>query len=216
MLVALHRSFPRIWRAFVALACVLCMGHGLAFAAPKPRPLTSQERERLGRGELVARPAIERRGSLRMVGGTSWQVINAPPSAVWRAVLDTSRFQHMLPRVKFAKLVQKNAQQRTVFVSHEAGMLDASYYLKVKTYPERWDVTFTLDDSRPHSVRAAWGYYSIRPYGIGKTLLAYGAMVDVGEGLIAGIARSSVQEWTLKVPSLVKGFVEGRGRAIYR
>jgi hypothetical protein len=216
MFLALHRRVPRVFCASIALACVLCIGHGLALAAPKARPLTAQERQQLDRGELVTRPEIERRGALRLVGGTSWQVINAKPSAVWQAVLDTSRYHRMLPRVKYAKLAQKNATQRTVFVMHSAGVIDASYYLKVKTYPERWDVTFTLDDSRPHSIRAAWGYYSVRPYANGKTLLAYGAMVDVGDGLFAGMTRTTVQDWALKVPWMIKRFVEGSGRWIYR
>lgn len=216
MFLASHCRQSRLVLALVALVCVLCMGHGLALAAPKPRPLTTQERQRLERGELVTRPTIERRGSLRLVGGTSWQVINAKPSAVWQAVLDTTRYHRMLPRVRYAKLTQKSANQRTVYVMHSAGLVDASYYLKVKTYPERWDVTFTLDDSRPHSIRAAWGYYSVRPHGNGKTLLAYGAMVDVGDGVVAGITRSTVQEWALKVPWMIKRFVEGSGRWIYR
>lgn len=202
--------------ALLAVTCVLFFAGSSALAAPKSRPLTAQERQRLDNGELVTRPTIERRGTLRLVGGSSWQVIDAKPSAVWQAVLDASRYHRMLPRVNRAKVIKKSAGQRTVFVSHVAGMISASYYLKVKTYPDRWDVTFVLDDTRPHSVRAAWGFYSIRPYGNGKTLLAYGAMVDVGDGLIATIARGTVQEWTLKVPKLIKRFVEGSGRSIYR
>lgn len=217
MFLAYQPMFKRIARLVIVIACVSAMGHGVASAAPKAaRPLTSQERERLSRGELVTRPVIERRGALRLVGGSSWQVINAKPSAVWQAVLDTSRYHRMLPRVKFAKVINKNAQQRTVLVTHDGGVVDVTYSLKVKTYPDRWDVTFALDESRPHDVRAAWGFYSIRPYGNDKTLLAYGAMVDVGDGLIASLARSTVQEWALKVPWMVKRFVEGSGRWIYR
>lgn len=220
MLLAAHPWLSRLPRILTALLCMLCLSLHMwvptAVAATKARPLSAHERERLARGELVTRPVIERRGALRLVGGTSWQVIDAKPSAVWQAVLDTSHYNRMLPCVRSAKLVSKNAQQRTVFVTHSAGPVDASYYLKVKTYPERWDVTFTLDESRPRSVRAAWGFYSIRPYGNGKTLLAYGAMVDVGDGLIASLTRTTVQEWTLKVPWMVKRFVEGSGRWIYR
>lgn len=212
-------SRPRVCFALVGVTCValcmvLCIGRALA--APNPRPLTAEEWRSLGRDELVTHPTIERRGSLRLIGGSSWQVIDAKPSAVWQAVLDTSRYHRMLPRVNYAKLLQKSARERTVFVTHTVGMSDVSYFLKVKTYPERWDVTFALDDTRPHDIRAAWGFYSIRPYGNGKTLLSYGAMIDVGDGLIASLVRTNVQEWALKVPWMIKRFVEGSGRWIYR
>ena len=206
-------------RTLLALALVsvgLWVGVASVAAAPKPAPLSAAERVRLSAGELVVRSKIERRGSLRLVGGTSWQVIDAEPSVVWRAVLDTQYYHRMLPRVEHAKVVSKSARQRTVFLEHTAGPISASYFLKVRTYPERWDVTFVLDDTRPHSVRAAWGFYSIRAYGDGKTLLAYGAMVDVGDGVLAAIARNRVQHWTLRVPAMIKRFVENSGRSIYR
>jgi len=213
----LHSRLSRTFVTLLGVTCVaLSMVGAQAFAAPAVRGLTAQEWRQLGSGELVTRPAVERRGSLRLLGGSSWQVIDAKPSAVWQAVLDTSRYHRMLPRVKYAKLVNHTPQQRTVFVRHSVGVIDAEYFLKVKVYPQRWDVTFALDDSRPHSIRAAWGFYSIRPYGNGKTLLSYGAMVDVGDGVLAAIARGTVQEWTLKVPWMIRRFVEGSGRWIYR
>lgn len=216
MFLVRQPMFRRFIRVVIAVAGALLLVCGSAMAAPKTRPLTSAERTRLSLGQLVTRPTIERRGSLRLVGGSSWQVVHAKPSVVWQAVLDTPRFHRMLPRVRHAKLVAKTAQQRTVFIRHDGGVVDVDYYLTVKTYPERWDITFALDESRPHEVRAAWGFYSIRPYGKDKTLVAFGAMVDVGDGLIASLARSTVQEWTLKVPAMVKSFVEGPGRRLYR
>lgn len=216
MMSATNRQKLRTFLALSLVSVGLWVGVATAVAAPKPAPLTAAERVRLSAGELVVRSKIERRGSLRLVGGTSWQVIDAPPSVVWQAVLDTPHYHRMLPRVERAKVVAKGARQRTVFLEHAAGPISASYFLKVRTYPERWDVTFVLDDTRPHSVRAAWGFYSIRAYGDGKTLLAYGAMVDVGDGVLAALARNKVQQWTLRVPALIKRFVENSGRWIYR
>jgi hypothetical protein len=200
----------------IAICVALTVGHGLALAAPTRRPLTADERTRLSRGELVTRPLIERRGSLRLVGGSSWQVIDAVPSVVWQAVLDTQRYHRMLPRVKFARVVNETPQQRTVFVRHEVGVVDISYFLKLKTYRDRHDVTFVLDETRPHDIRAAWGFYSVRPYGNGRTLLSYGTMIDAGDGLIATLSRGQVRAWSLNVPHMVKRFVEGSGRWIYR
>jgi hypothetical protein len=70
---------------------------------------------------------------------------------------------------------------------------------------------------RPHDLRAAWGFYNVRPYADGKkTLLAYGVMADIGMGPVGALIGDDVHEWLLKVPWTVKRFVEGSGRHIYK
>jgi hypothetical protein len=64
-------------------------------------------------------------------------------------------------------------------------------------------------------VRAAWGFYNLRPHGEG-TLLAFGIMADIGDGLLTALVRPQVHEWMMKVPWMVKRFVEGSGRKLYK
>ena len=73
-----------------------------------------------------------------------------------------------------------------------------------------------MDENRPHEIDAAWGFYTVRPYKGGRTLLAYGVMADLGDGLLRRLMRDSVHEWMLKVPWMVKQFVENSGRWIYK
>ena len=73
-----------------------------------------------------------------------------------------------------------------------------------------------MDDRRPHDLRAAWGFYSGAPLRAGDALLAYGVMADIGDGLGARFVRGSVHDWMMKVPWMVKRFVEGSGRYIYK
>ena len=72
-----------------------------------------------------------------------------------------------------------------------------------------------MDQDRPHDLRAAWGFYTVRPYGNG-TLLVYGIMADLGGGFISALVQDAVHEWMLKTPWMIKRFVEGSGRWIYK
>lgn len=186
-----------------------------AAAPARPRPFSAVERATLERGGLVMRRKSERRGSQVLLGGTSWQVVNLPPDAVWRAVLDTPRYTQMLPNCTAARTVEARGDRRTIFLEHDSGPMSASYYLSTRAHDERRDLTFVLDARRAHSVRSAWGFFTVRPYGTGKSLLSYGIMADFGDGLLGGIVRSRLHEWSLRVPQTMKAYVEGRGRARY-
>lgn len=208
-------------RAAIAGAIVL-----LALAAPTANPvvraqvdsaLSATDRARLARGETVARPVEERRGPFRLMGGTSFQVIDLPPEAVWQALNDhPSRLRHMLPQVRRARQVESQGAVRVLRFEHHVGVVEASYALRFEYYPSQKTLLFRLDDARDNDLRAAWGYLRLRPWGDGtQTLVSFGAMVDIGDGLITGVVRPTVHEWVLKIPLTLKWYVEGRGRQRY-
>jgi len=179
------------------------------------RPFSRTEQHVLDTGGLVVRSVTKQRGSLRLVGGASWQVINLPPEAVFRAVLDADRYPRMLPRVVESHVVARHGTERIVLVRHAAGPVAARYYLRTNVYQDRKDLTFTLDERRPHDIRAAWGFFAVRPYRNGKSVLSYGVMTDIGEGVVTGLFRGQVHEWILRVPWTIKKYIEGRGRQRY-
>ena len=179
--------------------------------------LTREELGRLQAGQLVQRPAVKLRAGVKLMGGSSWQLINASPEVVWAALLDTPRYPRMMPQVIEAKLVATRDDQRTVFMRQgSAGLLEAKYHLKVKVDAVRRGLTFSVDDRLPHEVlEAVWGFYNVQPYGQGKTLLAYGVMADIRGGVLGSVLRGSMHEWMLRTPWMIKRFVEGSGRWIY-
>ena len=179
---------------------------------------TPDEWQRLEAGALVSRSTTRNKGNLRLMGGSTWQVIDAAPGVVWQALLDTRRYRHMMPQVLEARLVRDKDSVRTVFMRQGAkGLVEASYFLKVNVHEERRDITFSVDEARPHDLlKAAWGFYSVRSYRNGKTLLVYSVMADIDGGPLVGLMRGTVHEWLLRTPSMVKHFVEGRGRRFYR
>ena len=191
----------------------------LGLAAPsraQSAPLSKEERALLAKGELVTRPVEERRGTLRLIGGSSWQVIDAPEAVVWRAMLDTKNYPHMLPAVSGAALVSDRDNLRRVRISHKLGPLGVSYRLAYKVDPERHDMAFKLNDPLDSGMRAAWGFITVQAHGARRSLVSYGVMADPGEGLLVGIARRLIHTWLLRVPFTLKRFVESEtGRKLY-
>lgn len=210
-------SLPRLPLLLVSIVAVALSAPDANASASLGAGLTHDESRRLEAGQLVVRPVERDKGSLHLLGGTSYQVIDADPVVVWKALLDTSRYPRMMPRVIEARLVRDAERERTVFMRQGAkGFIEKRYYLKVKVDRERRDMTFTVDDRRPHDLDAAWGFYTVRSHPGGRTLLTYGVMADVGDGMLATLLGGSLQEWMLKAPWMVKRFVEGTGRHIYR
>lgn len=188
---------------------------GEARAQNQSRPFTATERAALDAGRLVVRPKTERRGSQILVGGTSWQIVSLPVDAVWRAIADVPRYVHMLPNCVEARVVATHGERRTLYVRHESGPISASYHLSARFDPDRRDLTFTLDPSRPHAIDAAWGFLTVRPVDERRSLVSFGAMVDLGSGLFGGVLRDSLHASVLRVPATLKRFVEGAGRRRY-
>jgi hypothetical protein len=207
----------------ILVLCVCLSVLGVPFGANRAHAgldssqFTADEWRKLEAGQLVLRPKTRTQGGLQLMGGSSWQVIDASPDVVWRALLDTPRYNRMMPQVLEARLVRTHDNERTVFMRQgRDGLVEARYYLKVNVHESQHDITFTVDDRMPHEMlRAAWGFYAVRPYHEGKTLLAYGVMADIGGGFLMGLMRDSVHEWMLRTPWMIKRFVEGSGRKIY-
>jgi ribosome-associated toxin RatA of RatAB toxin-antitoxin module len=208
---------PAVLGLLLGLLLGLALLTGVATAGKGGSSFTDAEWRKLQAGQLVFRKQESRRGGLELVGGSSWQVIDAPPSAVFRALLDTRRYHKMMPQVIEARLVTASDAERTVFMRQGTkGLLERSYYLRVNVDEDKQDITFVVDDKRPRDLRAAWGFYTVRPFDDGRTLLAYGILADLGDGLVASLMRNEVQDWMLKTPFMVKRFLEGSGKKLYR
>lgn len=196
------------------LATALCASP-VAAGGRDADDFSSDELHRLDEGELVERKVEEDRGELRLMGGTSWQVIDASPAVVWAALQDTAHYSRMLPQLREARVIRDSGDSRTLYLRHGSSIAQTSYYLDVRVDRGRRSMTFRIDDTRQNGIRAAWGFYAVRQYTNGRSLLVYGVMADIGDGLLNALMRSTVQEWMLKVPWMVKRFLEGGGRGLY-
>lgn len=201
---------------FAILATALLALPASAQLGDLARPLTSAERARLNQGEIVVRPTTERRGPLNLFGGVSYMKVDLPVASVWRALNDESiYFRRMLPQVERAVEQERHEDRsRVVRFEHEVGPITAAYSVRFEYNASAKTVIFRLDESRPHDIRAAWGFFRVRRSGDG-TLVSFGCMVDAGDGLISDSLQDTLHEWVLKIPWTFSRFVEGSGRRRY-
>lgn len=205
-----------VWGWLLRFCCSMCAVLSfVALSHAQGAKLSEQELAQLAAGELVTRPQSTRRGRRQLMGGTSYQVIELPPAAVFKALLDTESYRYLLPEVSRARLVARNEDLRKVYIRQGSGPIQVEYYLDLTIDADAREVAFRLDEERPAGIRAAFGLYSLHPYGPGHTLLVYGIMADIGDGILRSLVRASVHEWMLKVPWMIKRYVEGSGRKRY-
>lgn len=195
------------------LAAVLCallsIGvHGQARAQAPRADFSDAERRSLAAGHLVSRPLAELKHGQRLVGGISWQRINQPPDAVWRASLDTNLYPYLFPKLASAELLSEQPSARTVAMHHQHGPFDVRYTLKFSLTPNQRDMHFRMVSTKHPMLKAMWGFITVIPAGNNSSILCYGIMGDIGSGFIQGWARPYLQTKLLRVPHYFKRHLE--------
>ena len=81
--------------------------------------------------------------------------------------------------------------------------------------PDRRSVVFRVDHSQDHDIRAGWGFLRVRPFKGNRTLVSFGALVDIGDGVFVSIIRPAVRRDLLRIPFYFKRHLESAAGAIY-
>ena len=178
--------------------------------------LTEEDKRRLESGELVMKPRNEQRGALKLFGGQSWQVVEVPVDAAWRATQDLSRYKQIIPLATESLVKSVHGDEIDLAIRQQWGPVDIRYVLQTTLDHDKRAMMFRLDHSQGHELRAGWGFLRVRPWKGGKTLVSFGAMVDIGDGVLVSIIRPAVRRDLLRIPTNFKGYVEGDGGAPYR
>jgi carbon monoxide dehydrogenase subunit G len=213
-----HQRRSLAWLV-LRVACILTALTGAvsawAVAAPRAaatesREFSSQEEALLRAGKLVVRPEQRNVGKVHLLGGLSWQVIDATPTTVWRALTDARGYAHFLPAVEQALLVESNGPNQSLFIRHRLGFITASYWVRAVHDAAHARLKFRLDREHPSAIRDAWGELRVTSYANHKSVVSLAIMADLGEGLFVGLVRANVHEWMLRVPEQLKRYVESR------
>ena len=180
-------------------------------------PLTASERELLTSGRVVSRPVRFSRGAEGYyVGGVSYQVVRATPAEVMAALVDVEGLPQVLPRTKEASLVPGTGTSARLDLVQGNNLFQAKYTVHVEQSPERDELRFWMDPSRPHDVKDVWGYFRVRPFGEEHTLVTVAAVLDVGPGIVRMLFEDTIQRIILSSPTSIKTYVEPRALASNR
>jgi len=216
---ARHRQERSRWSILttaLALVCVVTV----TFAAPSRSfssndPLTDEDKKLLMAGELVTKEKNEQRGSLKLIGGQSWQIINVPVDVAWQALTDLPRYKRFIPLATESEVRHEAGNEADLAMRQQWGPIDVHYVFQTTLDPDRNSVVFRVDHSQAHDIRAGWGFIRVRRFKEDRTLVSFGALVDIGDGVFVSIIRPAVRRDLLRIPFYFKRHLEGEGRMLY-
>ena len=211
-----EHSRRSILTTVLALLCAVTV----TFAAPSRslssnERLTGEDKKLLMAGELVMKQRNEQRGTLKLIGGQSWQIIDVPIDLAWQAVTDLPRYKRFIPLATESNVKHQAGNEADLAMRQQWGPIDVRYVFQTTLEPDRRSVMFRVDHSQAHDIRAGWGFIRVRPFKGNRTLVSFGALVDIGDGVFVSIIRPAVRRDLLRIPFYFKRHLEGEGRALY-
>jgi ribosome-associated toxin RatA of RatAB toxin-antitoxin module len=216
---ARHRQKRGRW-SILATALALVCAVAVTFGAPSRSfssndPLTDEDKKLLMAGELVTKQKNEQRGSLKLIGGQSWQIINVPVDVAWQALMDLPLYKKFIPLATESNVKHQAGNEADLAMRQQWGPIDVRYVFQTTLDPDRHSVVFRVDHSQDHDIRAGWGFMRVRRFKEDRTLVSFGALVDIGDGVFVSIIRPAVRKDLLRIPFYFKRHLEGEGRALY-
>jgi ribosome-associated toxin RatA of RatAB toxin-antitoxin module len=197
------------------MLCVLAV----SFSAPSRSrssndQLTTDDKKLLAAGELVMRHKNEQRGAYKLIGGQSWQIIDVPVDMAWEALSNLTDYKNFIPLVTESDIKHQAGEEADLAIRQEWGPIDVRYVLQTTLEADRRSMVFRVDHSQAHDIRAGWGFMRVRPYKTDRTLISFGALVDIGDGVFVSIIRPAVRKDLLRIPFYFKRHVEAKVAAL--
>jgi ribosome-associated toxin RatA of RatAB toxin-antitoxin module len=175
--------------------------------------LTNEDKKLLVAGELVTKQKNEQRGSLKLIGGQSWQIVNVPVDVAWQALTDLPRYKRFIPIATESVVKHQVGNEADLAMRQQWGPIDVRYVFQTTLDPDQRSVVFRVDHSQVHDIRAGWGFMRLRPFKGNRTLVSFGALVDIGDGVFVSIIRPAVRRDLLRIPFYFKRYLEGEAPA---
>lgn len=208
-----HRQERDRWsiltRALFAWCVVACLLMTPNASRATSDELTLEDKKLLAQGELVKKEKNEQRGTYKLFGGQSWQIVDVPVETAWKVIQDVAGYKNFIPLATESAVSNQVGKDADVAMRQQWGPIDVRYVLQTTLQPEKGALVFRVDHSQPHDIRAGWGFIRVRPFKEGRTLVSFGALVDIGDGVFVSIARPAVRRDLLRIPYFLKNHLEG-------
>ncbi len=190
------------------LVAALVLAPGLVSGA---EPAEAGFYERLARGETVTFEQTIDNDRRRYVGGVTYTIVDATVSDLTALLEDVHSYQQVLPRTKAARLLGVNGADFWVELRQGNDLMETSYTIRVRQEPGDMrgrTFRFWLDTTKPHGIADAWGFFRVEPLrdGTQRTLLTYGALVDLGPGIVRELFEERLRKMMLSVPQRVRAY----------
>jgi hypothetical protein len=193
------RGLARAFAVLVALGLFL-NGSGTAYAGREGgQQLSAGERAKLEKGQLIARPFVFERSGHGYRGGVSYQLVNAPPAEVLRALRRPGALLEAVPYTLEARVVEQKGRKSRVTMRQGVVPLTGRYTVLLEWSETEPGGRFWLDTAAPHDLRDIFGYFRLVEYRPGVTLLTFAFAFDIGG--LGNMFEGQAQKAALRTPS---------------
>ena len=180
--------------------CALLASAVLAIASPASA-LSGLDKARLAQGESVVEPTTLRRDDHKFVGGVSYRIVDANEHAVSKIIRAPQRWRELLPRVTDVQLGKIDEHGRGhVRLTHAFGPFSGSYSVVIAFSDKGRSARFWIDKKQENALEDGWGYVRLTPLPGGKTLVTWGVLFDLGDGLTRSLFEGKIQRLALEFP----------------
>ncbi len=193
------------------LALGAVMVGGLGGRVARADGLSADETRRLVRGETVVRTQALRHADERYVGGVAYAILDDSAEDVADLVADVGAWTRILPKTRSARRVGVSGNDTLVEMTNGTGLVQATYTMRVRR--EGQLVRFWMDLTRHHDIEDVWGFVRAEPMADGRTLVAYGILVDMGSGILRDLFEDRVRTLALSVPDQLRDLLVERAAA---
>ncbi len=180
----------------------------LAGGSARADSLSTTEVDKLLRGDSVARTQALHRGARKYVGGVTYKIIDAAPEDLASLLDDVGDWGRFLPKTRDAHRAGEVGGDPLVQITHGSALVQVGYTLRV--HRDGSSVRFWMDRGRAHDIEDVWGFFRAAPLADGRTLVTFGILIDMGDGVLREMFENRVQELALEIPDHVGDVVARR------
>jgi len=172
----------------------------LAVSSPASA-LSGLEKARLAHGESIVEPTTLLRDEHRFVGGVAYRIVDADVTRLSQIVRAPQRWRELLPRVTDVQLGRIDEHGRGhVRLTHGFGPFTGSYSVVIAFSDKGRSARFWIDKSQENALSDGWGFVRLTPLPGGKTLVTWGVLFDLGDGVTRSLFEAKIQRLALELP----------------
>jgi hypothetical protein len=197
-------------RPLASLATLLAIAFLFCCTTPaRADALSGGEVEQLIGGQNVSRRQDVRQGSRRYVGGVAYSIVDWTPAEVTSLLYDVSLWKRFIPMSRRVARIASAGDDPRVEVSHGNAFINVKYSMRVKR--EGRIVRFWMDPTLPHDIEDVWGFFRPEPLADGRTLITFGILIDLGDGMLRDLFEDRVRELAVvEIPNNVRTVISER------
>jgi hypothetical protein len=181
--------------------------------AEAPPGLTAAQKGTLRAGGRVEQFVELERAGKRYVGGISYALVRAKPGQVFEVLNQLSTLSQVLPSTRNTRIIDRSGNRVRVELEQGNSVVSTTFTVFFEleppdSYLDPRVVRFWLDPSKPHSVDDLWGFFRATRYDDQHSLVAVGALVNLGPGVLRMLFEERVQRSILRMPNRIRDTVE--------